>query len=105
FKKSLWLTIFILGWFTSNHFGTCPHVTKCILLTHGAYSSTPLNQYCKLSQSLNLISLLSPDCWSCSFLSLCHLGSLPSTHNKTKSILLSISLSTFINVFLELFNN
>src|SRR5699024_9183193 len=103
--------MFIFGCSVSNHFGKCPQVTKCILFTHGANFSTLLNQYCKLSQSLYLISFLSPLLFSCFCFSFCHSGSFPSTHNITKSIfsflnikisLLTLTIYYFFNYFFSI---
>src|SRR5699024_1456951 len=107
-RKSLLFIIFIFGCSVSSHFGKCPQVTKCILFTHGANFSTPLNQYCKLSQSLYLISFLSPLLFSYFCFSFCHSGSFLSTHNITKSILSFLNikspyLSLLFNVFFKQF--
>lgn len=60
--KSLWFTIFNFGCSLFNQDGRCPHVTKCILRTHGAKRSTPRNQYLSRSQSLYLSFLSSCFC-------------------------------------------
>src|SRR5699024_6748796 len=85
--KSLCLTMLIFGCSTLSHVGMCPHVTKCILFTHEAYFSIPLNKYCKLFQSLYLnplLSVLMPGEYL--LFSFRHSGSFPSTQHITKSI-------------------